>query len=191
MRTQLRECQSKGVDGVSPERVAHDAEVSSVGHSHYCGEVMWLRGDPHRWSHRRGCNYHVGPVPGGAESDCALPQAHPLGPEVLATRKPKNRQEAFVVALARCYMRWFLAIALRQKYGIDGYFDSPMGCIESSGDGRLVVTSVTLRPQIRFSGRHMPDEWQRAELHSEAYKNAITLNAVTVSVECNPVAYGP
>ena len=193
MSTHLRQCPPTGEEVDSAQRVTHPAVEAHSGIERYCAEVMWLRGDPHLWSHRMGRQHRVRPLPagGGAEAACTLPQVEPLEPDLLAAQNPKNRQEAFVVALAKCYMRWFLAIALRRKYCIDGYFDSPIGTIQCGGDGRLAVKSVTLRPQIRFSGPHVPDEWKLAEMHAEAYKNAITLNAITVQVHCNSTVCGP
>ena len=156
----------------------------------YQPEVMWLRGDPHLWSHRVAQQYRVRPAVEMVSGASELPNVGPLEPDTRGERPPNNSQEAFVLSLAKCYMRWFLAIAMRQKYSVEGYFDTPVARLRNSGDGRQSVSRITLRPQIRFLPPRIPSARQFAALHEEAYSNAVTGNAVTTRVECEPVAFG-
>src|SRR5215475_9417088 len=59
-------------------------------------------------------------------------------------------EEAFVASLSSCHMLTFLAIAARKRYVVDRYRDEAAGILAKDAAGRLSMTKVTLRPQIRF-----------------------------------------
>src|SRR3954451_6893325 len=65
-------------------------------------------------------------------------------------------EEAFVASLSSCHMLTFLAIAARKRYVVDNYRDEAVGVLAKDAAGRLAVTRVTLRPQVRFGGEKQP-----------------------------------
>ena len=93
-------------------------------------------------------------------------------------------QDQLVSALSKCYMRWFLAFAVRQKFTVEGYFDKPTGTWTRDCLGRNVLLQVRLRPRVYFSGSRKPSPAQLANLRDEAYRNAILANGVRIPVHC-------
>ena len=95
-----------------------------------------------------------------------------------------------MASLSRCYMRWFLALALREKWSVGSYGDMPLGTVRKEGSGRQVVAAVVLQPHVCFLGTQ-PSAEQLAAVHREAYCKAIIGNAVGIDVYCEPTHVFP
>lgn len=90
-------------------------------------------------------------------------------------------EEAFVAALSSCHMLFFLALAARRGILVDGYRDHAVGHLEKNAEGRMAMTRVVLRPEVRYGG----DEPQRAlleTLHHEAHERCFIASSVTTEV---------
>jgi organic hydroperoxide reductase OsmC/OhrA len=79
-------------------------------------------------------------------------------------------EEAFIVALSSCHMLWFLALAAKDGYVVEGYDDTAEGHMEGDPDGGAWISEVTLRPLVRFSGAKAPDDAAVAALHHRAHE---------------------
>jgi len=96
-------------------------------------------------------------------------------------------EEAFVAALSSCHMLWFLDIASRAGFAVDGYEDAAEGRMGRNAAGKLVVDVVTLRPRVRFAGGRVPDAARLAALHHEAHEECFLANSVRCEIRCEPV----
>ena len=91
-------------------------------------------------------------------------------------------EEAFVASLASCHMLWFLSLAAKGGFLVDDYRDQPTGEMASDERGRLAMTTVTLRPQVRFSGDRQPDAAGIAALHAAAHAACYLANSVRTAI---------
>lgn len=79
-------------------------------------------------------------------------------------------------------MLWFLSIAAKKGYVVDSYTDAAVGVMEKNGDGKLAMTRVTLRPDVKFSGERIPSAKDIAALHHEAHEECFIANSVKTEV---------
>ena len=152
--------------------------------AHYTAEVLWLRGEQpfldNRYSRRHTLRFDGGvEVPGSSS-----PHVVPLPMSDAAAVDP---EEAFIASLSSCHMLWFLSIAASAKFRIDRYLDAATGVMEKNAQGKLAMTVVRLRPQVVFSGEHLPTREQIDELHHQAHEECFIANSVKTDVRCEPV----
>jgi len=96
-------------------------------------------------------------------------------------------EELFVASLASCHMLWFLSIAAQQGFRVDSYADNAAGVMAKAPSGKLVVSVVTLRPVVRFSGERMPSREEHARMHHRAHEECYLANSVKTEVRCEPL----
>ena len=116
-------------------------------------------------------------VPGNAAAGNippTVPAAHGVDPE-----------QAFVASLSTCHMLWFLHLATRAKLTVTRYVDEASGVLEKNAAGVAMMTKVTLRPAVSFSGTP-PTKEEHERLHHEAHKECYIANSVKSEVECLP-----
>jgi organic hydroperoxide reductase OsmC/OhrA len=95
-------------------------------------------------------------------------------------------EEALVAAASSCHMLFFLSIAARRGHVVDSYSDEAVGLLEKDGDGRMSITSITLRPTIVFSGPDWPSEEELAAIHHEAHDKCYIANSLKGEVVVEP-----
>jgi organic hydroperoxide reductase OsmC/OhrA len=95
-------------------------------------------------------------------------------------------EEAFVASISSCHMLWFLDIAARAGWTVDDYRDDAQGVMTAREDGRLWVSTVTLRPAIQFGGDKLPDAAEIARLHHRAHEECFIANSVRSDVRVEP-----
>jgi len=100
-------------------------------------------------------------------------------------------EQAFTAALSACHMLWFLDLAARAGYSASAYHDEAEGALEAGPSGRPMITRVTLRPRVRFSGAPRPSEAEIAELHHRAHEACFIANSVLTKVSVEPQADAP
>lgn len=146
--------------------------------SSYSAVISWARGDA-RFTDNRYSRAHRWSFDGGAEVHASSsPHVVPL-PYSDATGV--DPEEAFVASLSSCHMLWFLSIAAKRGWVVDGYRDEAVGTMEKDERGRLWMSRVVLRPAVTFVGeRPMRD----AELaaHHEAHEECFIANSVRTAV---------
>ena len=94
-------------------------------------------------------------------------------------------EQAFVASLSSCHMLWFLHLAADAKLAVERYADEATGVLEKNAEGRKVMTRVTLRPVVTFSGRQ-PDAAEHAVLHERAHHECYIANSVKTEVTVEP-----
>lgn len=150
----------------------------------YTAEVLWERGEQEfvdgRYSRRHLLRFDGGiEVPGSSS-----PRVVPVPGSDPAAVDP---EEAFVASLSACHMLWFLSIAAKYGFCVERYFDAPVGRLAMDSAGRLAMTLVTLRPEVRFTGPRRPAPDELRHMHHEAHDACFIANSVKTEVRCDPV----
>ena len=145
--------------------------------------VRWQRDDQpfadRRYSRRHEWHFDGGAVVAGSSSPHAVRVP-------LSDPSAVDPEEAFVASLASCHMLWFLDLACRAGWVVDSYRDDASGVLAPRADGKLVMTVVTLRPDVRFA-EPRPDAAETVRLHHAAHDACFIANSVTSEVRCEPV----
>lgn len=94
-----------------------------------------------------------------------------------------NPEELLLAALSSCHMMTFLALAARTGWVVDEYVDHAVGYLDKGADGRLALTKVVLRPEVRFAALQSPDGEQQRSLHERAHRGCFIANSVKTTVE--------
>lgn len=152
----------------------------------YSAEIIWQRGEQAFLDNRYSRN-HLMRFDGGVElPGSASPHVVPLPYSDAAAVDP---EELFVAALSSCHMLWFLSIAAKQGFCVDRYHDNASGVMTKNSDGKLAMTKITLRPDVRFSGDKLPSHAELDTLHHQAHEECFIANSVRSEVLVEPI-YG-
>lgn len=90
-------------------------------------------------------------------------------------------EEAFVASLSSCHMLWFLSIAAGRGWVVDSYLDNAEGLMTRNDRGKLFISSVTLRPLVKYDG-DSPTHEQEMDMHHEAHESCFIANSVRAQV---------
>ena len=146
--------------------------------------VVWSR-DCAAFTDNRYSRAHRWLFDGGVEVPASSsPQLVPLPMSVSAAVDP---EEAFVASLSSCHMLWFLSIASRRGFVVDGYRDEAVGVMGTDEFGRSAMTRVTLHPDVEFLGDRRPSANDVVALHGEAHDNCFLARSVKAEVRCEPI----
>lgn len=91
-------------------------------------------------------------------------------------------EDAFVASLSSCHMLTFLAIAAKRGYTVDRYEDAAVGYLGKNAQGKLAITRVELKPQIRFGADKQPDAAALKTMHDAAHHECFIANSVLTEV---------
>ncbi|WP_341525231.1 OsmC family protein [Nostoc sp. UHCC 0302] len=97
-------------------------------------------------------------------------------------------EEAFVASLSSCHMLWFLSIAAKNKFVIESYIDQAVGTMDKNEDGKLAITKVRLRPQVKFIKDNLPTEEQVEAMHKEAHDSCFLASSVKTVIIVEAIA---
>jgi organic hydroperoxide reductase OsmC/OhrA len=98
-------------------------------------------------------------------------------------------EEAFVASIASCHMLWFLWFAASRGFRVESYRDEAVGTMEKNAEGRLAITTVTLRPRVVFGG-DSPSEEVFHELHQTAHHECYIAASVKTEIRVEPGSTG-
>ncbi|MFL6734553.1 MAG: OsmC family protein [Sphingomicrobium sp.] len=150
--------------------------------STYTATIRWSRSGA-TYTDGRYSRAHEWAFDGGAVvSASSSPHVVPLP---MSDERGVDPEEAFIASLSSCHMLFFLDFARRSGLVVDSYVDPAEGVMGSDADGRIAMTSVTLRPQIAWVGP-APDEATLAELHHKAHAACFIANSVKTEVTVEP-----
>jgi organic hydroperoxide reductase OsmC/OhrA len=150
----------------------------------YTAEITWTRGTQpfldNKYSRK-----HVLRFDGGIEAPgSSSPHSVPLPYSEAAAIDP---EEAFVASLSSCHMLWFLSMAVKNQFVVDRYDDAAEGTMSKNAEGRWAMTTVTLRPRVRFSAARQPSREELDAMHHEAHERCFIANSVRTEVRCEPI----
>ena len=152
----------------------------------YTAEVLWLREGQDFLSNKYS-RRHMLSFDGGAK---VLGSSSPLVvPIPMSDATAVDPEESFVASLASCHMLWFLSIAAKHKFCVDRYFDPAVGVMGKNANGKVAMLTVTLRPEVTFSGNQVPTREQIDQMHHQAHEECFIANSVKTEVRCEPL-YG-
>jgi organic hydroperoxide reductase OsmC/OhrA len=95
-------------------------------------------------------------------------------------------EEAFVAALASCHMLMFLSIAAKRGFCVESYRDEAVGILAKNAEGKLAITSATLRPHTAFTGDAIPTADVLREMHEEAHEGCFIASSVKTELTTIP-----
>ena len=127
----------------------------------------------HRWTFDGGIEVAASSSPGVVRVPLSDPAA--VDPE-----------EAFVASLASCHLLSFLWLAAKAGFVVDAYADDAVGVLAPKEGGRMWVSTVTLRPRVRFAPGAAPDAAAFADLHHRAHEECFIASSVRTDVRCEP-----
>ncbi len=87
-------------------------------------------------------------------------------------------EEALVAAASSCHMLTFLWLAATAGFNIESYEDNAVGEMTAMEDGRQWVSTITLEPQIAWTGDKLPTTEDIAHLHHEAHEKCYIANTI-------------
>lgn len=123
----------------------------------------------HTWTFDGGVTIPASPSP----SVVPLPYSNPAH---------VDPEEAFVAAISSCHMLTFLFVAHRHGFQVDSYDDAAVGVMTKNDKGALWVSSVTLSPQISYSGERRPSPADEKRLHHMAHEQCFIANSIKTEV---------
>ena len=91
-------------------------------------------------------------------------------------------EEAFVASVSSCHMLTFTHLASRQGFQVDSYADEAVGIVTKNEAGIPWVSSITLNPQISYSGQRLPTPADEERLHHLAHEQCFIANSVKTKV---------
>lgn len=105
-------------------------------------------------------------------------------PVPMSDAKAVDPEEAFTASLSSCHMLWFLSLAARGGYRVNRYRDNAVAQMGRREDGRLVMQTVRLRPEIEWA-EPIPVPEVAAALHEAAHAECFLANSVktVISIE--------
>ena len=134
--------------------------------SAYTAEIRWNRGEQ-KFTDNRYSRAHTWRFDGGTVVPASSSPA--VVPLPMSEATAVDPEEAFVASLSSCHLLWFLSLAAKRGYVVDSYADDACGVMEQNAAGRLMMTRVTLRPLVTFSGANLPDRAALDALHHAAH----------------------
>ena len=148
--------------------------------SEYSAKVCWHREQDEAYLDNKYSRGHEWKFDGGLTvAASSSPQVVPLPYSVAQNVDP---EEAFVASLCSCHMLFFLSIAAKRQYIVDGYVDNAIGIMAKDVNGVEWMTKVRLRPQIKFSGEKQPDYESLKKMHHRAHQLCFIANSVKTEV---------
>ncbi|AIY63731.1 OsmC family protein [Pseudoalteromonas piratica] len=91
-------------------------------------------------------------------------------------------EEAFIASLASCHMLFFLHFAANQGIVIEGYTDNPVGELAKNDEGKLCITSVTLKPEVILAEQSIAHKKSLVELHHQAHEACFLARSVNFEI---------
>ena len=152
----------------------------------YTAEIIWSRGDQNfldnKYSRKHILRFDAGIDVPGSSSPHVIPTPY-------SDTSAIDPEEAFVASLSSCHMLWFLSIAAKRRFVVDHYLDCAIGVMGKNAQGKPVISVVTLRPNVHFSGDKMPTHLDIDKMHHQAHEDCFIANSVKTEVRCEPI-YG-
>lgn len=150
--------------------------------SEYVATVEWVRGDQpfldNQYARAHDWRFDGGAVVRGSSAPGSVPVP-------LSDPTAVDPEEAVVAAASSCHMLFFLAYAAKAGFVVDRYLDEALAVMGRDDRGKVIITAITLRPAVTFSGESQPDEAAIADLHHRSHDHCYIASSLrgTVTVE--------
>lgn len=141
-------------------------------------EVAWNRHDAvftdSRYSRAHTWSFDGGAVVAASSSPHIVPLPYSRAENV-------DPEEAFIASLSSCHMLMFLAIAAKAGFVVDRYRDRAVGTMGFDPKRRMIVDTVTLHPEVSWSGK-APSRDEEEAFHHDAHEQCFLANSVRTLV---------
>lgn len=145
----------------------------------YKARISWRR-DGATFSGGRYSRAHEWSFDGGVTVPASASPAHVPAPYSVV--EAVDPEEAVVAAASSCHMLMFLWLAARRGLIVESYVDNASAALEKNAEGRLALSRITLRPQVRFEGDRAPAAEELTALHHEAHEGCYVANSLKCEV---------
>lgn len=108
-------------------------------------------------------------------------------PVPMSSLEAVDPEEALVAAASSCHMLFFLFIAAKKGFIVDRYNDQAYGVMGKNAAGKTMMSKITLRPNIEFSGSKQPDFAEIEEVHQLAHEQCFIGNSLKSEIVIEPV----
>ena len=133
----------------------------------YEARVVWSRQSSEKFTDNRYSRAHEWSFDGGITVRASSsPSVVPLP---LSAADAVDPEEALVASASSCHMLYFLFFAAKKGFVIDRYEDQAFGVLEKNEAGKMFMKTITLRPQVTFSGGKTPSADELNALHGVAH----------------------
>jgi len=134
----------------------------------YEAKVTWTRPPDAKFTDNRYSRAHEWSFDGGVTVRASSsPSVVPLP---LSAADAVDPEEALVASASSCHMLYFLFFAAKKGFVIDRYEDQAFGVLEKNEAGKMYMKTITLRPQVTFSGDKTPSADELGALHHSAHE---------------------
>jgi organic hydroperoxide reductase OsmC/OhrA len=147
--------------------------------SQHLATIHWTRSGPdflkghysreHTWSFDGGITVPASPSP----LVVPVPWSNPAN---------VDPEEAFVASVSSCHMLTFLWLASKEGFVADSYRDESVGVMTKNENGVPWVSTITLRPEIVWSGDKQPAASALERLHHLAHEQCFIANSIKTLV---------
>jgi organic hydroperoxide reductase OsmC/OhrA len=97
-------------------------------------------------------------------------------------------EEAFVAAVSSCHMLVYLMLAYQNGFQVDSYDDEASGVMTKNERGLLWISTVNLKPRIKYSGEKLPSAEDEKRLHHLAHEQCFIANSIRTQVTVGKIA---
>lgn len=147
--------------------------------SEYYAKVVWQNQEPNSYQNNQYSRAHQWFFDGGIT--VAASSSPHIVPLPYSDENAVDPEEAYVASLSSCHMLFFLNIARKQKWVVSHYEDNAVGTMEKDEQGRMAITTVTLKPKATFIGA-TPNLTQLEQIHHQAHDACFIANSVKTQI---------
>lgn len=147
--------------------------------STYTAKIIWRSDSPETFTKNRYTRGHEWSFDGGVTVPASSsPQVVPR----FSVAEAVDPEEALVASAASCHMLTFLWLAANAGFNIESYEDNAEGLMATTDAGKQWISTITLDPQIVWTGDKIPTAEELAALHHEAHEVCYIANSIKSEV---------
>ena len=151
----------------------------------YTATISWNSDSPESFAKNQYTRGHAWKFDGGVTVPASSsPHAVRVPFSVDAAVDP---EEALVASVSSCHMLSFLWIASKNGFVCDSYEDNAVGEMATTPEGRQWISTITLDPQIVWSGDKVPTAEELANMHHEAHEVCYIANSIKSEIVVNEI----
>ncbi len=143
--------------------------------STYTAKITWKSDSPETFTKNRYTRGHEWEFDGGVTVPASSsPQVVPR----FSVEAAVDPEEALVASASSCHMLSFLWVAANAGFNIESYEDNAEGLMATTEAGKQWISTITLDPQIVWTGNKIPITEELAALHHEAHEVCYIANSI-------------
>ncbi len=148
--------------------------------STYTAKITWKSDSPESFVKNQYTRGHLWGFDGGVTVPASSsPHAVRVPFSVEAAVDP---EEALVASASSCHMLSFLWVVSKAGFNVESYEDNAVGEMATTPEGKQWISTITLDPQIAWSGDKIPTAEELAAMHHEAHEVCYIANSIKSEV---------